>query len=324
MARKAKTIKITGLGKALPKKVISNFDLEKKVDTSDQWITTRTGIKERRIIEDKGASFLGAQAAQQALKRAGIKADKIDLIIVATITPDRQFPSTACYIQKIIGAKHAAVLDISAACAGFVYALGIVRALVGGGFYKNALVIGSEVLTSITDWDDRSTCVLFGDGAGAAVVVGCRETCGMLSMDLGGDGNFGDLLLLPAGGSQMPASAKTVKEHLHFIKMRGNELFKIAVRAMADCAENALHEVNLGVQDIDLLIPHQANFRIINAVAKRLKLPLAKVFVNIQKYGNMSSASSAVALCEAYEQGRIKKGNIVVLSAFGGGLVWGS
>ncbi len=318
------SIKIVGLGKYLPQKVLTNFDLEKMVDTSDEWITTRTGIKERRLVEGESASDLGTKASLRALKRAGLRPRDIELIIVGTITPDYQFPSTACCIQKNLGAKKAVVLDISAACAGYVYALGIAWALVGGGFYKNALVIGSEVLTSITDWKDRSTCILFGDGAGACIVVPTKSKSGLLSIYLGGDGSFGDLLILPAGGSRTPASEETVKRGLHYIKMQGNELFKIAVRVMVECAQKALKKCGLTSRDIDLLVPHQANLRIINAVAKRLNLPPEKVFVNIHRYGNMSSASTAVGLCEAYEEGRIKKGDIVVLDAFGGGLVWGS
>jgi 3-oxoacyl-[acyl-carrier-protein] synthase-3 len=324
MPRTTPSVKIVGLGKFLPKKVLTNFDLEKMVDTSDEWITTRTGIKERRIVSNQSSSTLGTQASLKALRSAGIKPKDVELIIVATITPDTQFPSTACYIQRDLGAKKAAVLDISAACAGFVYALGIARALVGGGFYKNALVVGSEVLTTITDWKDRSTCILFGDGAGAAVVVPTRSSGGVLSMYLGGDGNFSNLLILPAGGSRLPATSETVKKRMHYTKMQGNELFKVAVRVMVECAERALREVGLKKKDIDMLIPHQANLRIIKAVGKRLNLPDEKIFVNIHKYGNMSSASTAVALCEAYEEGRIKKGSIVVLDAFGGGLVWGS
>ena len=325
MSKTTPSVKIVGLGKFLPKKVVTNFDLEKMVDTSDEWIVTRTGIKERRIVSGgQSASTLGTQASRRALRSAGIKTKDVELIIVATITPDTQFPSTACYIQRDLGAKRAAVLDVSAACAGFVYALGIARALVGGGFYKNALVVGSEVLTTITDWEDRSTCILFGDGAGAAVVVPTRSSGGVVSMYLGGDGHFFDLLILPAGGSRLPASPETLKHRLHYTKMQGNELFKIAVRIMVECAEKALKAARLKKRDVDLLIPHQANLRIIRAVGKRLGLPDEKIFVNIHKYGNMSSASTAVALCEAYEQGRIKKGSIVVLDAFGGGLVWGS
>ena len=319
------SIKIVGLGKHLPAKVLTNYDLEKMVDTSDEWITTRTGIKRRRIVEKEAASDLGAKAAKSALKAASLKASEVELIIVATITPDTQFPSTACYIQKEIGAKKAAVLDVSAACSGFVYALAVAKGMVGGGLYKNALVVGSEILSSITDWQDRSTCVLFGDGAGAAVVVPSRsENKGVLGIHLGGDGSLADLLILPAGGSRLPASLETVKKRQHYIKMRGNEVFKIAVKVMVDTLKKALQKSKLQPQDIDLLVPHQANLRIINAVAKRLNLAPEKVFVNIHKYGNMSSASTAVALCEAYESGKIKKGSIVALDTFGGGLVWGS
>ncbi len=323
--KKNPSIKIVGVGKYLPPKVVSNSYLEEIVDTSDDWITTRTGIKERRIVEGQSAADLGAEASKQALERAGIKPQEVELIIVATITPDCNFPSTACYIQNKLGSKNAAVFDIGAACAGFVYALSLARSMVGCGFYKNAIVVGTEVLTSITDWEDRSTCILFGDGAGAAVVVPTEAPdTGFLDMYLGGDGGLSELLILPAGGSRMPATEETVKNRLHYIKMQGNELFKIAVRVMVQCAKKALKKSQLSTTDVDLLIPHQANVRIINAVSKRLGLIPEKVFVNINKYGNMSSASTAVALCEACEQGKIKKGDIVVLDAFGGGLVWGS
>ncbi len=319
-----KSIKIAGLGKAFPERVLRNSDLEKMVDTSDEWITTRTGIKERRIADKESASDLAGKAALQALQNAGIKASDIDLIIVATVTPDRSFPSTACYVQAIIGAKQAAVFDLSAACAGFNYALSVAWGVVGSGIYKNALVIGVDILSVITDWKDRSTCVLFGDGAGAAVVVPCSRGTGLLSTYLGGDGSMADILQLPAGGSRIPASIDTVKNGLHYIKMTGNELFKIAVRVMVKSAQEALRKCSLTSKDVDLLVPHQANFRIIDATAKRLGLSRDKVFVNIHKYGNMSGASTVVALCEAYEEKKIKKGSIVLLDAFGGGLVWGA
>ena len=316
--------KIVGLGKYVPPKVLTNADLEKMVDTSDEWISTRTGIKERHIVKKgEATSDLAYEAAKQALKHSQIKAKNLDLIIVATITPDTQFPSTACYLQSYLGAKNAACFDISAACAGFPYALAMAWQFLKSGFYRNTLVIGAEVLTSITDWEDRSTCVLFGDGAGAAVLVPCRAKTGILNCYLGGDGSLGDMLILPAGGSRRPATQETIKKRLHYIKMRGNEVFKIAVRIMVDTAKKTLAGCDLTTKDIDLLVPHQANSRIINAVAKRLDLSSQQVFVNIDRYGNMSSASSAIALCEAYEEGRIKKGNIVVLDAFGGGIVWG-
>jgi len=298
--------------------------LEKKVDTSDEWITTRTGIKERRITKKgEGASYLGYKASQLALKRAGIKSKDLDLIIVATITPDTQFPATACYLQDYLKAKKASCFDISAACAGFPYALTVAWQFIKGGLYKNALVVGSEVLSSVTDWEDRSTCVLFGDGAGAAVLVESK-TKSFLSAYLGTDGSYADILSLPGGGSRHPASVDTVNKRLHYIKMRGNELFRIAVRIMVQAAKKALAQAELETTDVSLLIPHQANERIINAVAKRLNIPFDKIYLNISRYGNMSSASSAIALCEAWEEGKINKDDIIVLDAFGGGLVWAS
>lgn len=316
--------KIVGLGKYLPPKILTNFDLEKMVDTSDEWITTRTGIKTRYIVEENTpASFLAKKASLEALKRAQIKPKDVELIIVATITPDCQFPSTACFLQYELKAYKAACFDISAACAGFVYALVCAWNFLKTGLYKNALVVGSEVLSSITDWQDRSTCVLFGDGAGAAILVPSKKE-GIMSAYLGADGSQADLLILPAGGSRAPANYETVKKRLHYIKMKGNELFRIAVRIMVEAARESLKEVGLSSSDVDLLIPHQANKRIIDAVAKRLGIPQEKVYVNIERYGNMSSASTAVALCEAWEEKRIKKDDIVVLDAFGGGLVWGS
>jgi 3-oxoacyl-[acyl-carrier-protein] synthase-3 len=319
-----KYAKIAGLGKFLPHKVVNNFDLEKIVDTSDEWISTRTGIKERRLAEkNTGASFLAYEAAKEALKRANIKAKDLELIIVATITPDRQFPSTACYLQNLLQAQGACSFDISAACAGFIYALVCAQGYIEAGIYKNALVVGSEVLSSITDWQDRSTCVLFGDGAGAAVLTaGSKKS--FLSSYMGADGSKEDMLLLPAGGSRMPASEETIKQRLHYIKMKGNELFRVAARAMAEAAKKVLQKASLSIKDVHVLIPHQANIRIISAVAKILKFPEDKIYLNISRYGNMSSASAAIALCEAWEENRIKKDNIVLLDAFGGGLVWGS
>lgn len=316
--------KIVGLGKYLPPKILRNKDLERMVDTSDEWITTRTGIRERRIAEKGlGTSFLAREASRIALKRAGIKASQLDLILVATITPDTQFPSSACYLQNYLKAHSAAAFDVSAACAGFVYALTTAWQFIESGLYKNVLVVGSEVLSSITDWSDRSTCVLFGDGAGAAVLTRSTRKS-FLSSYLGADGANSDLLILPGGGSRHPASEETLKQKMHFIKMKGNELFRIAVRVMVSAARKALTKAHLTTEDIDVLIPHQANERIISAVAKRLDIPQEKIYVNISHYGNMSSASSAVALCEAWEDGLIKKDDIVVLDAFGGGLVWGS
>lgn len=316
--------KILGLGKYIPEKILTNADLEKMVDTSDEWITTRSGIKTRHLAADnQAASDLAAQASIQALKNAGIKPKDVDCIIVATITPDTQFPSTACYVQQIIGASNAACFDISSACAGFVYALALGWQLIKGGMYKNIVVVGAEKLSSITDWTDRSTCVLFGDGAGAAVLTASKKEH-FHSFHLGSDGALTDILTVPAGGSRLPASAQTVKQGQHYLKMKGNEIFKLAVRIMVDAAGQALKKAQLKIEDIDLFIPHQANIRIIDAVAERLHLPADKLYVNIAHYGNMSAASTAVAFCEAYEQQRLKKGDIVMLDTFGAGLVWGS
>ncbi len=319
-----RSAKIVGLGKYLPQRVLTNVELEKMVETSDEWITTRTGIKERRIFkEGKGASFLAYRASEIALKRAGLKPQHLDLIIVATVTADMPFPSTACFLQNYLKAERAACFDISAACAGFIYALVVGWQFIKGGLYKNALVVGSEVLSTVTDWQDRSTCVLFGDGAGAAVLVESPSK-GILSGYLGADGSEAGLLMIPAGGSRCPASEETVKSRLHYIKMKGNELFRIAVRIMVKAASEAIRRASFSPKDIDLFIPHQANDRIIQAVAQRLNFPAEKIYLNISRYGNMSSASTAVALVEAWEEAKIKKGDLILLDAFGAGLVWGS
>jgi 3-oxoacyl-[acyl-carrier-protein] synthase-3 len=315
---------IIGVGEYLPERILTNQDLEKLVDTSDEWITTRTGIKTRRLVSSNQAcSDLAVNAAREALKDAGLQPVDLDLIIVATVTPDMQFPSTACFVQKILGAKKAASFDIAAACAGFVHALVIAQQFIAAGVYKNALIIGSEVLSTITDWQDRNTCVLFGDGAGAAVLAP-TDSDGILSTYLGSDGSLADLLMLPGGGSRNPATHQSLDNHLHYIKMRGNELFKLAVKIMADAAQEALKLAALECKDVDWVIPHQANTRILLSMAKKLNLSEEKIYLNIDKYGNMSSASTATALCEAVKSKCIKKGDIVLLVAFGGGLVWGS
>ena len=315
---------ILGLGCYLPSKKITNSDIEKVVDTSDEWIRTRTGIRERRIASEKeAASDLGAEASRVAIKDAGLNPEDIDLIITATITPDMFFPATACIIQDKIGAKNAAAFDINAACSGFVFAMVVAQQFVNMGLYKNVLVVGTEKLSGIVDWKDRSTCVLFGDGAGACV-IGRSEDRKILSSFMGADGSGGHLLSVPAGGSRLPASEDTVKDRLHFLKMEGNEVFKIAVRIMVDAANKAIKKAGLERDDISLFIPHQANIRILLAVAKRLGVPEEKIFMNIEKYGNMSAASTAVALVEAGQQSKIKKGDNVVLVAFGGGLTYGA
>lgn len=319
-----KSIGIIGVGKYLPQKVLTNRDLEKMVDTTDEWIVTRTGIRERRLAEkDEATSDMAIKASMAALKDAQLKADSIDLIITATISPDMQFPSVATIVQAALKAKRAVAFDISAACAGFVYALITAQQFITSGRYKNALIIGTEKLSSLVDWTDRTTCVLFGDGAGAAVVAPTRKK-GILSAYLGSDGTGGNLLMVPAGGSRLPPSHETIDKGLHFVKMQGNELFKVAVKCMADAASKALKQAGLGCKDVACFIPHQANERIILAAAKRLGLNANKIFMNIDKYGNMSSASTAIALCEAVKSGRVKKGDIVVLDVFGAGLVWGA
>lgn len=315
---------IVGVGEYLPKKVLTNADLGKMVDTSDEWITTRTGIKQRHLVAPgEATSDLAIKAAQQALKGAKLKAQDLDLIIVATITPDMQFPSVASILQNALGAKGAICFDVSAACAGFVYAVTVGQQFILSGSCKNALIVGAEVLSSITDWQDRNTCVLFGDGAGACVLAKVKSG-GILSSYLGCDGSMGGLLMLPGGGSRSPATHKTVDARMHYLKMQGNELFKIAVITMTEVAQVALKRAKLKCRDVDLVIPHQANVRIIMAVAKKLGLSEDRIYLNIEKYGNMSSASTATALCEAAEEGRIKKGDIVLLDAFGAGLVWGA
>jgi len=294
------------------------------VETSDEWIASRTGIRERRIASKEVAtSDLGVEAARLAIKDAGLSSEDIDLIITATITPDMAFPATSCIIQDKIGAKNAACFDINAACSGFVYTIVIAQQFVNSGLYDHVLVIGAEKLTSIVDWKDRSTCVLFGDGAGACV-VGKSEDRVIVSSFMGADGSGGHLLSVPAGGSRLPATEDTVKDRLHFLKMGGNEVFKIAVRIMVEAATNAIKNAGLGLDDISLFIPHQANMRILLAVAKRLGVSQDKIFMNIEKYGNMSAASTAVALVEAAQENKIKKGEHVVLVAFGGGLTYGA
>jgi len=315
---------VLGLGCYLPAKKLTNKDLEKMVDTSDEWIMTRTGIRERRIApKEFAASDMGAEAARTAIKDAGLGPEDIDLIIVATVTGDMAFPSTACIIQNKIGAINSAAFDINAACSGFVFGITTAKQFVDSELYKNVLVIGTEKMTNLVDWTDRSTCVLFGDGAGACV-IGKSKNRQIISYFIGCDGSGSNLLKLPAGGSRIPTTEESVKNKLHFLKMEGNEVFKLAVKVMADAANKAITKAGLLCSEIDLLIPHQANIRILMAVAKKMGLPEEKIFLNIEKYGNMSSASTAVALAEANKEHRIKKGDNVVLVAFGAGLTYGA
>lgn len=320
----SRSVGILGTGKYVPEKVLTNQELEKMVETNDEWIVTRTGIKERRIAaSEEATSDLAYKAAQQAIANAGITVDEIDLIIVATITPDMMFPSTACLVQDKLGAKCPA-FDLSAACSGFIYSLATANGMIQSGLYRKVLVIGAETLSRITDYTDRNTCILFGDGAGAVVVGEVSEGRGFKSFELGADGSGGDLLKVTGGGSRMPASAESVANKEHSIYMAGNEVFKFAVRIMGNAAEEAIAKAGLTKGDIDLLVPHQANIRIIQSSLNRLELPEEKAMINLDKYGNMSAASIPVALAEAVEEGKVKAGDTLCLVGFGGGLTWGS
>ncbi len=322
---KLKRAGIIGTGSCLPDRIMTNHDLEKMVETNDEWIRTRTGICERRVSDENTAtSDLSTTAALRALENAKLEPEDIDLIIVATVTPDMAFPSTACIVQKNIGAINAAAFDLEAACSGFMYGLAVAENFVKTGYYRNILVIGAETLTKIADFTDRNTCVLFGDGAGAAVVSEVPEDYGIMSTYIGADGRGGHLLTQPAGGSRIPATLESIQNRLHYIKMDGTEVFKFAVKIMGEAAETALGKCGLKKEDIDYLIPHQANIRIIDSAVKRLKISKDKVYVNVDKYGNMSAASIAIALDEANREGFLKDGDIVVLVGFGGGLTWGS
>jgi len=319
------SVGIIGTGSYLPDQIITNKDLEKQVDTSDEWIVTRTGISERRKAESNMAtSDMGTIAAERALKAAGLTPEEIDLIIVATVTPDMMFPATACLIQNKIGAYNAAAFDLNTACTGFIYGAVVGSQFIASGAYKHVLVIGAETLSRILDPEDRNTVILFGDGAGAAVLGPVEEGSGLLAFDLGADGSGGDLLYIEAGGSRLPASKETVEKRQHFIRMLGNEVFKFAVRIMNETTLKSLAKVGLTRKDIDYLVPHQANIRIIDSAVKRLKLPTEKIYVNLDKCGNMSGASVPVALDEALRKGKINKGDTVVLVGFGAGLTYGS
>jgi len=320
---KLRGVRVSGLGKSLPQKVLTNKDLENMVNTSDQWITTRTGIKERRITAiDESSSTLALRAAREALQKAGIKPEHLDLIIVATTTPDMLFPSTACLVQAGLGAQKAAAFDLEAACSGFIYASAVGSQFVATGMFEYVLVVGVDTLSKFVDWEDRSTCVLFGDAAAAAVLEPAPCGQGFLSFVLGADGSGCDYLKMPAGGSLLPPSHETVAAKLHTIKMKGNEVFRFAVKAMAEAALESLTCAGLRVDELDLLIPHQANYRIIESVRKRIGVLSEKVFVNLEKYGNTSAASVPLALSEAVEEGYIREGSKVVLTAFGAGFTW--
>jgi len=313
---------VLGTGKYVPERILTNQDLEKMVETNDEWIVTRTGMKERRIASDQQAtSDLAYEASVIALKNAGISAEDLNLIIVATITPDMSFPATACIVQHRLGAKNAAAFDLSAACSGFIYGLANAANFIAAGTYKYALVIGAECLSRITDYTDRNTCILFGDGAGAAVLGAVPADRGFRSFELGADGGGADLLKVFGSGSRITEDT-TVKEH--FIHMAGSEVFKFAVRIMGNAADEALRKAGLTNQDVDLLVPHQANMRIIQSSLKRLDLTEDKCMINLHKYGNVSAASIPIALAEAVEENRVKSNDCLVMVGFGGGLTWGA
>jgi 3-oxoacyl-[acyl-carrier-protein] synthase III len=322
---KGYTASITGIGSFLPRKVLTNDDLAKMLDTTDEWITKRTGIKERRIVENGvTASDLAIEASLRALDDANILPSEIDLIVAATITPDCLVPSTACFIQEKIGAKNAGAFDLLAACAGFVYALSIAKNFVASGAMKTVLVVGTECLSKITDYTDRSTCILFGDGAGAVVVQRGNGKREIVATYLGSDGGQADLLKLPAGGSKLPASQATIESRSHYIQLKGKELFKSAINNMVDMIVKAAAENNMQIEDFDLIIPHQSNIRIIEAAMERLKQPNKKAYINIDRYGNTSAASIPIAIDEIDKGELLNPGDSVLLVAFGGGLTWGT
>ena len=318
-----RTVSIIGTGSYVPEKILTNEDLSRMVDTSDEWITTRTGIKQRRIAaKDEHTSDMAAKAALQAIEQAKISLAEIDLILVATATPDMLFPATACFVQKKIGATNAACLDISAACAGFLFGVEIAQQFITSHTYDTVLVIGADKLTAITNWSDRNTCILFGDGAGAAILRHRGGSHGVISTHIGSDGQYTDILFMPGGGSRCPITRENVDLNLQTIHMTGKEVYKHAVTAMLSAAEKALEQAGLRIEDIACVIPHQANMRIIEGIADRLGIPLEKFYVNLDRYGNTSAAAVAIALDEANRSGRIKPGDYVLMVVFGGGLTW--
>jgi 3-oxoacyl-[acyl-carrier-protein] synthase-3 len=316
---------ITGTGHALPANTLTNFDLEKIVDTSDEWIATRTGIRERRIAEkNEYTSLIATKAAERALEMASVDPADLDMIICATVCPDMAMPSTACFIQSMLKAKRAAAYDLVAACSGFLYGLTVAEGVIKSERCQNVLLIGAELLSRYVDYQDRATCVLFGDGAGAAVIQPTRENRGVLAARIQSDGDFAEYLYTPGGGTRYPASPETIEDRLHYIKMRGNELFKVAVRSMAEIARRVLDELKMSPSDIDLFIPHQANQRITDAVAERLGMDPAKIYSNIDRIGNTSSASIPIGLDECVRAGRIRQGDMILMAGFGAGVTFGA
>ncbi len=322
---RGRTCSILSVGSYVPERILTNAELSRLVDTSDEWITSRTGIKERRIAaEEESTSHLAARAARAAMERGGIAPEDIDLILVATITPDMAFPATACIVQRMLGAANAAAFDLEAACSGFIFALEVGQQFIMSQTYDTVLVIGAEKLSSIIDWQDRNTCVLFGDGAGAAILQNRPGSHGLLTTAMGSDGRKGDLLCLPAGGSSLPATEETVSKRLHYLRMDGRETFRNAVNAMNRAAREVLERCRLDIRQIQHIIPHQANKRIISAVGERLEATSQQLFVNLDRYGNTSAASVAIALDEAVASGRVERGDLILLLVFGAGLTWGA
>lgn len=316
---------ITGWGTSVPETILTNAEIAKTVDTNDEWIRSRTGIQERRIAApDQSTASLAADAALKALRMANLPPDKLDLIIVSTSSPEHIFPATACLVQDKIGAVNAGAFDLSAACTGFIYAVNMAAQSIRSGSIKSALVIGSETLSRITNWKDRNTCILFGDGAGAFVLQSSPDVGGVLSAIMRSDGSGGELLSLPGGGSRFPTTQETINKGLHFIHMNGREVFRFATRVMAQATEEAVQAANLTIEDIQLIVPHQANYRIIEAAARGLHLPMDKFIVNVERFGNTSTASIPLAACEAVDKGQIKPGDHIVFVGFGAGLTWGA
>lgn len=324
-ARPNRTVSILGTGSYVPPRIVTNSELEQFVETSDEWIRTRTGIRERRFAEkDEHTSHMAAKAGLMALEQAGLTVADLDMIIVATVTPDTMFPSTACHVQRLIGATKAACFDLSAACSGFLYGVEVAQQFISTHTYDNVLVVGADKLSSIMDWTDRNTCVLFGDGAGAAVLGHRGADHGVITTYMASDGNFGDILHMPGGGCAAPITRENAHLKLNTLKMNGRETFKQAVRSMGDAANRAISEAGLEINDIKCIIPHQANMRIIESLSDRLSVPMEKFHINLDRYGNTSAAAVAIALDEAAREGRFAKGEFILLVVFGGGLTYAS
>jgi len=322
---KVEHVGIAGVGMYVPEKRLTNADLEKMVETSDEWITTRSGIKERRIVApDEATSDIASNAGKKALAMAGVEPEDVDALICATFTPDTQCPSTACHIQAKLGAKNALAFDISAACTGFVYSMAVAKGLIMNGVCRNALIFGAEAMSRFTDYEDRTTCVLFGDGGGAAFLQANAPRGRILSEYLGADGTMAKHIIIPAGGSRKPPTHETIDNGSHYIKMAGNEVFKFAVRILVHSLKEGLKRSGRSVEELNLIVPHQANYRILNSAAKKMGIPQEKMFNNIAQYGNTSAGTIPIALSEVVDQGKVKEGDLIALVAFGGGMTWGS